>query len=389
MYSALIFNIIKYYERTEKMKMRTIARIITMLLVVGLLITTCACGTSPAPSSSAPSASAGDPADSSEPAESEYTEIYELRFSIMDAAGGIWDQCLAQPLIEKLDEYSNGRIKVTGYYSGTISAQGTTFDAVKNGLADLGVDVMSAYSGTYPYIDLLETAGIDYGDSESYTRIMPEYVAEFPLDIDDDFVLIGMYSSGLMGLLTKKPVNAVADIKGKTIRCTGGFSTYIDTLGAASTVMSMSEVYESLKLGVIDGCTCTFSRIGYNNFWEQAKYFIPMTWANAGQQIVMSREVYNSMDPEAQAAVDKLAAEFIQIGIDYVKYADGVIGDQIMGDCPDFVITELSDEDKADFIAAAEGSLMDKVAEMNAAGLRGTEAVEWLKANAMKYYTED
>jgi len=379
--------------------MKKFKAIVSIVLVIAMAVILCACGASntPAdnttPSNSTPSGNTtpsdndkkDDAKKDEEPAQQEYTEKYNFIFSCIDASGGTWDQLIAQPLVKMLDEYSDGRISTEVYYSGAIAGQGTTLEAVSNGLADMGVDVMTAYKGIYPYCELYETAGIDYGSTESFTRLYAEYVDLFHDDFDD-FVTIARYSSGLIGLLSKFPINSVADVKGHTFRCPTNINGYITAMGGTGTMMSMNEVYEALKLNVIEGCSCTLSRVGYNAFWEQAKYFLPWTWSNGAQTIAMTKANYDSMDPGAQAAIDKVCDEFMEVGINYVKTADAEALDVVMKACPDFTYTQLTPEATEEFVAAANADLEAKADELNGLGLDGTGALEWCRANAKKYF---
>ena len=147
--------------------MKKLKVIISLVLVIVMALAICACGNStPAPSGDdKPAPSNNTPADNGnkddgkkeeEPAKEEYTEKYNFIFSCIDASGGTWDQLIAQPLVQMLSDYSDGRISTEVYYSGAIAGQGTTLEAVSNGLADMGVDVMTAYKGIYPYCELYE-----------------------------------------------------------------------------------------------------------------------------------------------------------------------------------------------------------------------------------------
>ena len=110
----------------------------------------------------------------------ESEESYVLKFSANDPAGSLYDTMIIQPLKQKLEEKSGGRLTLEIYYSSSLAKQGEVLQSIKNGTLDMGVDILTMNAGQFPYTELLGTPGINLGDVESFTNITLEYAKAFP-----------------------------------------------------------------------------------------------------------------------------------------------------------------------------------------------------------------
>ena len=92
------------------------------------------------------------------------------------------------------------------------------------------------------------------------------------------------------------------------------------------------------------------------------------------------------MDAEAQAAIDKTIEDFLPVANKYSDANDQLSLDEILNEHnPDFKMYYMTDEAKAEIVKVAEPLLQAKADELNALGLDGDGALEWLRTNAKKY----
>lgn len=108
-------------------------------------------------------------------------------------------------------------------------------------------------------------------------------------------------------IITKQPINSIADFKGMKIRAPGAYGKFLRQLGASPVSMAWSEIYTGLATGVLDGS------IGSNmidhrdgNHVEVAKYMYRLPLAGAQVlPVVINRGAWKKLPEELQAAVRK------------------------------------------------------------------------------------
>lgn len=362
-----------------------------LLLTLVMILPLCACGRSKsavdtaAPSgtgagnTAAPNASGTAAGDSTAPASE---ESYVLKFSANDAAGSTYDRLVIQVLQQKLQEKSNGRLSLEVYYSSSLAKQGECLNSLRNGTADMGVDVPAMYPGEYLYTELIGTPGINLGNAEQMTNTLQDYMKEFPEKGLENIKIICRFSSGTFGILSvDKPVTRVADVNGMSIRASSQLMPWYEALGASATFIPMGDLYESLKLSVIEGAHTTVGGTYAFGLQEVTNYFTPLTMCNGDQAIAMSKELYDAMPADLQAVIDEVSGEMVDVVISYIFATEEETMNNINKSNQKFEFIEL--EDAQGFIDAALPQLQAKAQELDAAGLDGSGALEWLQAHAV------
>ncbi len=87
-------------------------------------------------------------------------EVTTLRFShFLTATDNINTEGF-EPWAQKIEEESNGRLKVEIYPSSTLSEAGATYDASAKGTIDIGMQVQGYTAGRFPLTQIVELPGI-------------------------------------------------------------------------------------------------------------------------------------------------------------------------------------------------------------------------------------
>lgn len=163
--------------------------------------------------------------------------------------------------------------------------------------------------------------------------------------------LLALNYEGTRNLVTKKAVPTRADAKPLAIRCaaTTMWNSVVETLGANPTNIPMSEVYQALSQGVVDGAEGVFSVI-YSNKWYEVCKHITLTEHLVGYTaIVMSADVYNSLSEEAKSSLDSTCVDYMK---EFLELSGDVQDDfRAKLEAEGVVISEI---DKSEFIEAAK-----------------------------------
>lgn len=162
--------------------------------------------------------------------------------------------------------------------------------------------------------------------------------------------LIALNYEGTRNLMTSEPVTSRSDVAPMKIRCasTTMWNSVVETLGGNPTNIAMSEVYQALSQGVVDGGEGVYNVI-YSNKWYEVCKYITLTEHLVGYTaIAMSSEVYNSLSDEAKAGLDETAKAYMN---EFLELSDGVQQEyREKLEAEGVVISEI---DKTEFIEAA------------------------------------
>ncbi len=87
-------------------------------------------------------------------------EVTTLRFSHFLTANDNINTEGFEPWAKKIEEESNGRLKIEIYPSSTLSEAGATYDASAKGTVDIGMQVQGYTAGRFPLTQIVELPGI-------------------------------------------------------------------------------------------------------------------------------------------------------------------------------------------------------------------------------------
>ncbi len=126
----------------------------------------------------------------------------------------------------------------------------------------------------------------------------------------------------------KKPVNGIADLKGRKIRVSGpSQGDFLNALGAQPVAIAFGEVYTALERGTVD-CAVTGTGTGNAQKWYEVTshlYTLVTSWGISGYMVNLAW--WNKLDPQVRAFLEnyfvkledaqwKLGLELTQDGID-------------------------------------------------------------------------
>lgn len=189
-----------------------------------------------------------------------------------------------------------------------------TFDAVRDGLADLSFSVHGYTPGRY---DLTQLAELPFfGDSAiatsvAYERIYRKYLEKF--DEHRGLHVITMFTHG-PGIIfnNKQPIRTLADLEGIKFRVGGGVVNDIGKkLNVNMTLKPAPQSYELMSSGVVDGVWFPSESITGFNLEKLVKYrtSIPGGLYNTSFAFVMNPDTWKRIDKADQEAINKLSGE--------------------------------------------------------------------------------
>lgn len=222
------------------------------------------------------------------------------------------------------EERTNRRVKVVIYWGGTLAGIMEVPWAVRDGVGDIGTLITPYFPDHFPlnavgtFVVPMRLTTLELGQTMfSLHEKYPQYVKEFT---EKNLKCIGFRPLESYGILSKKPIRKLADMKGMKVRNIGaGWVPFITAAGGIPVSMATPEMYEAMERGVLDA-----SPIGITlaNRWKidrVAKYFSFPLGAIMGHCLIMNLKSFNNLPPDIQTITMKLGRDYLD---EWVKTLD-------------------------------------------------------------------
>ncbi len=214
---------------------------------------------------------------------------------------------------DTVEKNSNNRIKCN-HLPRAVAAPPGTYDAVRNGLADLSFTVHGYTPGRFVLPQMAEFPFL--GDnaeplSVAFNRIAmkhPAFVAEHP-----GVKVLAFFTHGPGTIFnTKRPVTRLEDLQGLKWRVGGGMVNEIaKVLDMNVTLKPAPESYELLSTGVMDGTLFPPESVESFKLDKIVKYAttVPGGLYNTSFVFMMNPAKYNALPDELKKVVDAAAGD--------------------------------------------------------------------------------
>lgn len=342
---------------------RTLALLLCMVVLVGLLA---GCGSSNNTASTAPAADAAPAADSAAQTDSTAAEPeYVFKLANTAPAQGVQADGYNK-LKELIEEYSNGRIRVDIYFAGSLAEKTASLEGLQLGtieLTELAATDLSTYNPIWDVFAL--PYFFDYPMQAVEVANDPDVAAVLDADAEENgFVILSWLTFGARNVFnTKHPINTIDDMKGLKIRVMSSptLISCMEALGANPISLAWTECYAGMEQGTIDAIENANSLVLSNGFPELGGYYALTQHFVVPDPILISKAVYDALPADLQEAV-------IKAGKDAEDYWNYTLWDQYddvaLQEMKDMGI-EVTEPDLAPFFEAAQASIDSAVSSWN------------------------
>jgi TRAP-type C4-dicarboxylate transport system substrate-binding protein len=205
--------------------------------------------------------------------------------------------------IDYIHEKTNGQVKITPYWGGTLVGKQENVAEMTEGVADIGQIVVFAETG-YEILNAFMCYGWDSTDSARALRVgqeifrkFPEYQKEFP-----GLVVLGFTNTLYDTLMTVDPIKTMGDLKGHTYN--GDFPTAdaFMSFGATAVKIPPPELYTQMEKGLLDGLCFPLETLFGFKFAEVVNY-VNLDVSCPNQAIpnrVFNQNKFNSLPADLQ-----------------------------------------------------------------------------------------
>jgi TRAP-type C4-dicarboxylate transport system substrate-binding protein len=190
-----------------------------------------------------------------------------------------------------------------------------TFDAIRDGQADLSYSVHGYTPGRYTLTQLAELPFM--GDSAeamsvAYERVFQKHLSKLGEHKGLKVITVFTHGPGII-FNTKRPVASLSDMQGLKMRVGGGMVNEVGkAMGVNVTLKPAPESYELLSSGVMDGVFFPAESVESFKLEKLVKHktTFPGGLYNTSFAFVMNEGAWNKIPKADQEAIGKLSGEY-------------------------------------------------------------------------------
>lgn len=318
-------------------------RILSGILVAGMVLGLCACGNTSTASGSASTSSAATTSSSS--------SVTTLKFNFVKTS--------SDPEYKWYDDYfsdiknaSNGTLDYQLYPSEALGGSADVLEMAADGqpvVQDCDFSYLANYVPDFavamsPYLIQKPEQIEKFWKSDLGQKLCKE-LEEKGLHVID------MHYFGTRNLISNKKVTSRDQMSSLKIRCaaTPMWNEVVRVLGGNAVNTAWSETYQALSQGVADAAESPMGLLYSSKLYEPCKYLIETNHLVAATTVVMSQKVYESLPDDAKKAIDEIGSAYPAKDIPLVQANEEEYAQKLKDEGVEFV-----EIDKTPFIEAAQ-----------------------------------
>lgn len=233
---------------------------------------------------------------------------------IISSVHNRWNLVL-KPWCDELEKRTGGKVKVTPYFSQSISSINENYESVLNGLSDMAEGPLNVKVGQFPLLEGAFNMNRPSRFITDGTALFRELLAKMPelqKELSAVKVLAVSANCGSIIGTHDKFLKSADDFKGIKIGVTGSGMVMdkASTMGFAVSSLTPNDIYMSLERGVVDGITCDYEVLVSRRWGEVVKHCHAFSVLITPFYFVMSLDVYNSFPKDVQEVIDELSGDY-------------------------------------------------------------------------------
>jgi TRAP-type C4-dicarboxylate transport system substrate-binding protein len=215
------------------------------------------------------------------------------------------------PWAEAVSKDSGGTVEIRHFGGGVLGHAGNMYDVVLSGAADIGWALQGTVPGKFAKSSIIELPfGYDSGEAGA-VALWRLYAKGLIASDYDQVKLFGVTAWPAAAIQTRsKRVQRLEDLKGMKLRVSGKLQAdTVLALGATPVAVPVDELYQSIDRGVIDGAWASLTATRQFRLQEVARNFLDVSLNGAGAMLIMNKQTFDKLPPQAKAAFEKHSGE--------------------------------------------------------------------------------
>ncbi|MGQ7248368.1 TRAP transporter substrate-binding protein [Halomonas sp. V046] len=212
---------------------------------------------------------------------------------------------------EEVTANTEGRVEPKVYHNAVLGDQPDAIEQTRNGALDFANFNMGPMGPIVPATNVLSLPFVFSSEDDMYRLMDGEIGQRFADALEEKgLVALSWFGSGARSLYnTKHAVETPEDVQGLKVRVMNNdlYVEMIDALGGNATPMAYSEVYQSLKTGVIDGAENNYPSYESSGHYEVAGYYSNTDHLVLPECLCVAKASWDELSSEDQEIVRQAA----------------------------------------------------------------------------------
>ena len=275
-----------------------------------------------------------------------------------------------------IEKATQGRVTFTVFAANTLSPPMQVYDNTVKGVVDVGTNLLAYSPGRLPLSEVLQQP-LGYRNGYQGSKLAYAYYKKFKPKEFDDVKVMFLHGAAPGFIFTKKPVKSMDEVKGLRIRANAENAPIVKNLGASPVTMPVSEAYDSLSRGVVDGTLFPLEALRGFKIAEVVKTVIENYGVSylTSMYCIMNKDKWNAISPADQQAIEKINDEYNEkFGKKWVELDDAA---KEFAKEKGVTFVPISKEEEAATAKKMKPILDDYVKMTKAKGLPGDEALKF------------
>jgi len=225
---------------------------------------------------------------------------------------------------ERVNDRLGDEAQIEVISGSALAAHGQIIDRISLGAIDIGFELQSYFPGQYPRSDVAGLPGM-YEDAVSGSAALWDLYQSGALDKEYEGVkILAMWVFPNADLLTVDPLEPGRELKGMRIATNSPMRNQIaEELGAAPLSFKITEWYQALQRGTIDGLIQSTASVTPFSLQEVVSHVVQYPFGGNAGFVVMSQEKFDALSDEAKSVFEEESGR--KFSIDLGKTGEGLV----------------------------------------------------------------
>jgi TRAP-type C4-dicarboxylate transport system substrate-binding protein len=240
-------------------------------------------------------------------ASSVVAETYELKLASPFPPMQVITRTIIKPWAEEIEKVSNGKIRIKLFVGGSLGKAPAHYELAEKGIVDIAYHLHDYTPGRFPMTSVFSLPFMTPSakiTSEAMWKTF-EQEPDFRKEYANVKVLALFCHPGGDFHMATKPIRSVADFKGLKIRSANSFvNDALQLWGAIPVSMPITETYQSMERGVVDGTVLPWEGLATFKLEEVTKYSTITDFYTMTMILVMNKKKWDSLPKDVQGMID-------------------------------------------------------------------------------------
>ncbi len=240
-----------------------------------------------------------------------------------------------EQLAQWIHEMTDGQLHIQVFAGGELVPPLEIFDAVRNGVAEMGSGAAYYWAGKIPAAQFFASVPFGMNAQQLNSWLLAGQGLELWRELYSHYDLVPFPAGNTgvqMGGWFNKEINSVHDLKGLKMRIPGLGGKVLEKAGGSPVLLAGSELYTGLERGVIDATEWLSPFHDYKmGFHQIARYYYTPGWHEPGTtlELIVSKTHYDQLPTHLQAIITAAASRLNEWTLAAMEAANGIYLEKI------------------------------------------------------------